>query len=248
MDDNYFDEHWQLHGGNKIPSEKIKVAKEFIRPVYELNNLDKKNILDVGCGDGVHYVVIKGENKTVAYTGIDISDNVISSLKDIYHDDTQATFDVGDALNLQFSDSTYDVVFSFGVLGYTQNPEDGFLEMIRVCKTGGKIGLWLYPRKKGLLGAIFNLIRLLSASSSDFFKRRIADLIVPLLYFLPTRSGLNLSNATWVQCREVVMVNIAPQDLVFFDKEDILRWFNENGVRIDVDDNENEITIWGTKL
>lgn len=247
----YFDKHWNTHN-HVIPNEKIKVARNFLFPVLsQISNRKEFNrfkILDVGCGDGVHYQVIDNLNSNIDFSGIDISDEVISSLKKMHNKKNNAHFVPADALKLPFSDELFDTVFSFGVLGYTPDPYKGFVEKVRVLKTGGKIGIWLYPIKSGISGLIFNFIRFIAINSPDYIKARIADLIVPFLYFLPTRSGLNLSNATFAQCREVVMVNIAPDDLVFFDKEQIINWFIKNNIKIDYDDEKNPITIWGTKL
>ena len=244
----YFDSHWDSNKKNTIPTEKIKVAENFIKPIFDSAEFKPSMALDVGCGDAVHLEVVKALNKNIKYEGIDISKSVIERLKRIHQNDIQTSFSHGDALQLPYKDLSYDIVFSFGVLGYTKNPKKGFSEMVRVCKKGGKIGLWLYPKKKGLLGVIFNITRWISIHSHDFLKKRIADIIVPFLSFLPTQSGLNLSNANWKQCREVVMVNIAPENLIFFEEELILKWFDEHKIKVDINDKDNDITVWGTKL
>lgn len=252
MDENkYFDKHWNLYN-HKIPNEKVKVAKDFLSPIISEIKINKNpstiKILDVGCGDGVHYQVIDELGSDISFTGIDISDEVIKNLTTIHQKKTNVFFNAGDALKLPYDDSSFDYVFSFGVLGYTPDPYLGFKEKARVLKSGGKLGVWLYPKKTGLSGLIFNIVRLITTKSPHFVKARIADLIVPFLYFLPTRSGLNLSNASYAQCREVVMVNIAPDELVFFNKTEITKWFLENNFKIDFDDSDNLITLWGTKL
>lgn len=216
-DKNYFDKHWSSYN-HIIPEKKLKVAEEFFSSLIKNFNVKKEEkkfkLLDVGCGDGVHYKVIDKFNLPIDFSGVDISSKVIKNLKKIYKKNNN-NFEVAEALNLPFKDETFDAVFSFGVLGYTQNPLEGFIEKARVLKTGGKIGLWLYP-KKAFSGLIFNLVRFIISNSNEFIKQRLADLIVPFLYFIPTRSGLNLSNATYVQCKEVVVVNFASNDLYFF--------------------------------
>lgn len=247
----YFDKHWNLYN-QVIPDEKVKVASDFLSPIIseieDEQNLNIKKILDVGCGDGVHYQVIDNLNSNIDFTGIDISDEVIKNLNRVHQEKDNVFFEAVDAMKLPYADLVFDYVFSFGVLGYTPDPYKGFQEKARVLKSGGKLGIWLYPKKSGLSGFIFNLVRLIAINSPHFIKARIADLIVPFLYFLPTRSGLNLSNATYAQCREVVMVNIAPDDLIFFEKDDVIEWFLKNNFKIDFDDKNNPITLWGTKL
>ena len=53
-------------------------------------------------------------------------------------------------LDLSFKDNTFDVVFCNGVLHHTSNLKKGISEIIRVCKPGGKIWLYLYS-----IGGIF---------------------------------------------------------------------------------------------
>lgn len=245
----YFNKHWKSYN-HEIPEQKLKVAEDFLLPLIKSfkakKNKKSLKVLDVGCGDGVHYRVIRDLNLQIDFYGVDISNKVITNLKKIYYK-KKANFKVADTLNLPIKDETFDAVFSFGVLGYTQNPIKGFLEKARVLKKGGKIGVWLYPNKP-VSGILFKFIRFMASNSNEFIRDKLADLIVPFLYFLPTRSGLNLSNATFAQCKEVVMVNLAPDNLLFFKKEDVIKWFVDNNFKIDFDDKKNPITIWGTKF
>jgi len=243
----YFQKHWKSFETDQITETKLSVAKEFLKPLFKDNPLKRKNILDVGCGNGVHYEVFRNhvEYPYLRFVGVDISSQVVDYLRVKYQD--HESFISGDALNLPFDDNYFDIVFSFGVLGYTEDPKNGFSEMVRVCKPGGRIGLWLYPKKYGVAGLIFNIVRVICKHTNDFLNQRIADFIVPFLFILPTRSGLNLSNATWQQCREVVMVNIAPNTLSFFTKHEVIGWFNQYGVVVMYEDIENEITLWGKR-
>jgi hypothetical protein len=65
--------------------------------------------------------------------------------------------------------------------------------------------------------------------------------------FLPTQSKLNLKNATWSQCLEIVLVNIAPKQLYFPETAEIEEWFRINNITILEIDHDNPITIWGRK-
>src|SRR5262249_7615120 len=52
----------------------------------------------------------------------------------------------GDVLNLPFEDGSFDVVVSWGVLHHTSDPRRGLREMVRVCRSGGFVGLFLYNK------------------------------------------------------------------------------------------------------
>jgi ubiquinone/menaquinone biosynthesis C-methylase UbiE len=66
-------------------------------------------------------------------------------------------FKEADAENLPFADASFDVVLStFGVM-FTPNQERAARELVRVCKSGGKIGLSNWT-PTGFIGELFRLI------------------------------------------------------------------------------------------
>lgn len=243
----YFDQHWKEYGPAQVPEVKLREAKAFFGPIIELLKDGELKVLDVGCGDGVHWHFLRGlGNSGTAYTGIDISEAVIKRLRRLSKS-TVDRFLLLDATTLKELNNGYDVVFSFGALGYTSNPRLAFSEMCRVCCPGGWVGIWLYPKREGLLGWSFKLARWLCQRLGYFGSRLIADLLVPFLGVLPTRSRISLGNASWRECREVVMVNIAPERLSFFRPEEVREWFAAEKIDIWFEDPGNPITIWGRK-
>jgi ubiquinone/menaquinone biosynthesis C-methylase UbiE len=152
-----------------------------------------------------------------------------------------------DATALALLNDAYDIVFAFGVVAYTSDQQRCFAELCRVCKPGGWIGVWIYPQQEGLGGLTFGFVRRVCQRVGPFWTRRIADLIVPFLGILPTRSKMSLRNSTWRQCREVVLVNIAPKQLAFFCRDEVVAWFVAHGIDIEYEDRDNPITIWGRK-
>ena len=72
-------------------------------------------------------------------------------------DGFQVTFKEADAENLPFDDNSFDAVVStFGVM-FTPNQERAAAEMLRVCKSSGKIGLANWT-PAGFVGQIFKTI------------------------------------------------------------------------------------------
>ena len=204
-------------------------------------------VLDVGCGDGVHWRYLRRlGNERLSYTGVDISATVIQRLQQT-EDERQDKFIQMDVTALAGPDETYDLVFAFGVVAYTNDPAHCFDELYRVCKPGGWIGVWIYPQQTGLGGFVFSATRWLCQQAGPFWSRRIADLIVPFLGILPTRSKMNLRNSTWRQCREVILVNIMPKQLTFFQRDEVADWFMTHNVDLRFEDPDNPITIWGCK-
>lgn len=246
---NIFESHWKKNRSEQIPESKRKVAYKFLEPL--LNDPRAKmplSILDAGCGDGVHLdVLLENQiySKAKLTVGLDMAWSAIILSKQRHQADySYVQADVGD---LPFDSDTFDYVFSFGVLAYTDNPFKSFCELSRVTKPGGNIGIWIYPKKIGIAGALFSLVRKLCSLLGPHGINILANLIVPFLGILPTRSGISLKNATWRQCREVVLVNIAPKQLFFPSESEVEDWFRINNISIIFKDHKAPITIWGNK-
>ena len=246
-----FNKHWQPVYEQSIPENKILAARKFLQPLYmEINRTRKLNILDAGCGDGVHASVIEEINKKnskIEYCGIDLSMTALKIARARTIKNKHFSFQNTDIGRLPFKNCSFDVTFSYGVLAYSNNPTISFGELSRVTKKDGIVGIWIFPKIDGFKGFIFNIVRKLCQMTGTTGTRFIANLIVPFLGFLPTSSKMNLLNSTWGQCREIVLVNIAPKQLFFLSTSEVEKWFMDNNFEIINMDLENPISIWGRK-
>ncbi len=244
-----FDEHWQDNYTEAIPAAKIAVANEFLAPLLTHMNKEREGmkILDGGCGDGIHCKLLEDLlNRDQIYYGVDISQSALMAARTrIAGDHTH--FIQADIGKLPFRDSYFDCSFSFGVLAYTDNPFHSFKELVRVTRPGGMIGIWIYPRQSGLGGMLFNIIRSFCRLTGKAGTQFLANLIVPFLGLLPTRSKMSLANSSWKQCKEIVMVNIAPTQLFFPEQSEILAWFKQMNITVVHNPEDNLITLWGIK-
>jgi ubiquinone/menaquinone biosynthesis C-methylase UbiE len=247
-DANHFDTHWEENYTPEIPEAKIHVAKTFLKPIQETfqESSERHEILDVGCGDGIHVYALQEMPANIGMHGIDIS---LAGLLAAQKRDTKNrwSFVHGDAGQLPYKNEVFDASFSFGVLAYTDNPERSFSEMVRVTKKGGIVGVWIYPKSTGVSGFLFNTVRAWCKLTGKLGTHLAANLITPFIGLLPTRSKLTLSNASWKQCKEVVMVNIAPKQLQFYTEKEVLQWFVSNNLEPIEDQKDYPITIWGRK-
>lgn len=75
-------------------------------------------VLDIGCGNGRLFPLIKGMN--AEYTGIDYSEKLISEAEHLHRG---GEFVVGNALALPFSNNTFDLVYSFAVIHHIPGRE-----------------------------------------------------------------------------------------------------------------------------
>ena len=248
-DTNKFDEHWDENFCEEIPATKRAEAQRFLRPLFDYQKSHGRVfVLDAGCGDGIHLKVITSNANALegsSFVALDISMSALSISQ--RRRQINWTFVQGDVGKLPFEDNQFDIVYSFGVIAYTDNPFLSFSELCRVTRKGGYIGIWVYPKTSGVGGALFLLIRKACQVIGPRGSVLIADCIVPFLGFLPTRSKMSLANASWRQCREVVLVNVAPSQLYFPEPSEVEAWFSENNIKIVCRDDAAPITLWGEK-
>ncbi|MDP2939852.1 MAG: methyltransferase domain-containing protein [Candidatus Omnitrophota bacterium] len=102
-------------------------------------------ILEIGCGLGSdsRYMAKKEAN----VISLDLSwQNVFFTLKGLSLLNLDGNGICADAENLPFKDSTFDVVYSFGVLHHTPNTEKAIEDIYRVLKPNGKCTIMLYHK------------------------------------------------------------------------------------------------------
>ncbi len=120
-------------------------TQPFMRRVMEFDKFGGKRLLEVGCGLGTDLLQFARGGAQV--TGVDLTPASIELVKkrfELYG--LTARAQVADAEHLPFSDQSFDVVYSFGVLHHTPNTQKAVEEVHRVLKPGGRIIIMLYHR------------------------------------------------------------------------------------------------------
>lgn len=107
----------------KVKKDYSLIAKEFSitreRIWNELNLLvenytkDNQNILDIGCGNGRLFSILKDKN--INYLGVDNCKELIDIAKEKYKDYDNSKFEIKDLLGINFK-REFDVVFVIAVL------------------------------------------------------------------------------------------------------------------------------------
>jgi ubiquinone/menaquinone biosynthesis C-methylase UbiE len=104
-----------------------------------------KTVLEVGCGAG--YDAYEFCRNGANYTGIDITpENIERTKKHLELFCFGGDVRLGDAEKLQFSDESFDVVFSNGVLHHIPDIGQSFDEIYRVLKPQGEFWVTLYHK------------------------------------------------------------------------------------------------------
>jgi len=106
----------------------------------EARDLAGQRVLEVGIGRGNWTMALAKSAKF--YAGADISIDSIKHVKENFtHNLAQA-----DITALPFPDAHFDRVFGIGVLPAVEHDREGFRELVRVLKPGGRLHLFCYGR------------------------------------------------------------------------------------------------------
>ncbi|PKL72645.1 hypothetical protein CVV26_00015 [Candidatus Kuenenbacteria bacterium HGW-Kuenenbacteria-1] len=122
---------------------------------------DDDTILDLGCGNGRLFELFN--NKKIDYIGIDNCEELIKIAKEKYQS-TNATFLVGDAINLPFKNEKFNAIFCIAVLNHIPSKK----LQIKVLKNIKKI-----LKKDGVL----------IMTNWNFYQKKYFSLIIKSFFF-----------------------------------------------------------------
>lgn len=141
---------WMAGDFTQIARSYESGAAEFIA---RLNPAQGAYVLDVACGTG--NLAIPAARMGAVVTGVDIVTNLLEQGRSrAKAEGLTIQFDEGDAEQLPYNDASFDIVVSmFGIM-FAPRPEKAVQELIRVCRTGGRIALANWT-PTGFIGQIF---------------------------------------------------------------------------------------------
>jgi SAM-dependent methyltransferase len=124
--------------------------------------LDRLNVqpgtqmLDVACGAG--QFAAAAARRGAAVTGVDIAANLVAQAREHARaQGAEVRFDEGDAEDLPYPDSSFDLVVSLIGAMFAPRPERVAAELIRVCRPGGRIVMANWT-PEGFVGRMFKTI------------------------------------------------------------------------------------------
>jgi ubiquinone/menaquinone biosynthesis C-methylase UbiE/uncharacterized protein YbaR (Trm112 family) len=109
----------------------------------------RQSVLDVGCGSGFSsslWLDTPYWHGRAMWVGVDISDAIDVAYERLGHL-PNTHFVQADALHLPFSGSSFDTIFSEGVLHHTPSTRTALLSATHVLKDGGEFHFYVYRRK-----------------------------------------------------------------------------------------------------
>jgi SAM-dependent methyltransferase len=141
-------------GDYAIVGTTLQIVGEQLAEAVDLRSGEK--VLDVAAGNG--NVTLAAARRWCEVTSTDYVDNLLAGgRKRAEAEGLSVTFQTADAENLPFPDGVFDAVVStFGVM-FTPDQERAAAELLRVCKSGGRIGLANWT-PEGFIGQLFKAI------------------------------------------------------------------------------------------
>jgi ubiquinone/menaquinone biosynthesis C-methylase UbiE len=133
-------------------------------------------ILDCGCGPGSITLDLARTVRPGQVIGIDFaSEQFGPAIQTAVEEGLRASFQKADVYDLPFEQETFDAVFAHGLLSHLNEPHKGLLEVRRVLKRGGLVGLrdadWggalVYPSDPVVDAALGQFLQAIKASGGN---------------------------------------------------------------------------------
>lgn len=153
-------------------------AARLLQVRFERNDVSAERVegakaLDAGCGGGRYSVALRTLG-AASVTGVDASAVGVEDARRRVADAGIDGVDLveGTVLDLDFEDSTFDLVFSNGVLHHTADWRSGVAELVRVLRPGGLGWLYLIENPGGLFWDVIEILRVVMLDRSRPQARR----------------------------------------------------------------------------
>lgn len=257
-----------LHWRKGDPQNQIQLAfrKHWLTfsRILEDHSLSPGRCLEVGCGRGSlsAYFADSGWNASL----LDISSDVIELAKEAFSEaKLDGNFLVGDCLNIPAQESSFDCVFSIGLLEHFSDPLNVAKEQVRVLKEGGVLFAYIVPEKKAKVQEQYqwfnNILRLEHPLEADARKEDVYRSSYGLDYYLEVfrDAGLDVLGSSGIYSMPMISNSIEfPFTLLKPESELMLTSYLQDFLSRRSDkvlsdswlceeDYGNAILVWGTK-
>ena len=235
---------------NNLPLGSIYTQEQFEDWFLPLSkkDIESKNILELGCGNGsllVHITSWKPES----ITGVDLGDSIISCTKNMQETGFENFQIIKSDLVTFRSEEKFDLCYCIGVLHHLKDPYKGFESVINNTKSGGHFHCWVYAKEgNALVIYLVEPIRKIAYRLPWWFNKYLVATPLAFIYYLYAHLivFLNLSIAPlyeyskWISkrgflfFRHVAFDQLVTPQTTFIDKKTIEKWV-ESFNNIDTD-------------
>jgi SAM-dependent methyltransferase len=141
-------------GNYSLVGNTLVIISEQLSESVDVHAGDR--VLDVATGNGI--TALAAARRFGEVTGLDYVPSLLDDARQrAAAEHLPVTFQEGDAENLPFADASFDIVLSTLGVMFTPNQEKAASELLRVVRSGGKIGLASWT-PTGYIGQLFRLI------------------------------------------------------------------------------------------
>lgn len=116
------------------------------KTIKSLDLKDNDAILEIGPGNGVHVKDILSTNKSVIYTGIDISGTMVAEAQKLNEGLPNVSFHLTDGEHIPFGDNNFTKIFTDNTIYFWSQPKAYANEIVRVLQPGGLISIGFIPK------------------------------------------------------------------------------------------------------
>jgi 2-polyprenyl-3-methyl-5-hydroxy-6-metoxy-1,4-benzoquinol methylase len=137
---NEIDKRFFLNSKDFLPFKKIPFD-----PLIDFENLNTKDVLEIGVGNGSHASLLAQYAKS--FNGIDLTEYAVNSTTARFKEfNLPGKIQKMDAEKLEFNNESFDFVWSWGVIHHSANTRKILEEIHRVLKPAGKATIMVYYR------------------------------------------------------------------------------------------------------
>ncbi len=143
----------------KTAKQLERISKSFVHMIKRMGVTSGK-VLDIGTGSGTLAIGLCKELPDISAIGLDISNLILAFAQENAEKNnlsSRVTFIEGNAEEMPFEDSTFDLIVSSNTLHLIKNPLKMFDEMERVLKDEGKF--FISDFKRNFFGLISGHIK-----------------------------------------------------------------------------------------
>lgn len=128
-----------MHAADYANSQSHAHGDDLTALVKALKPSPSDLALDVATGTGFTAAALAPYVRHV--TGVDVTKEMLAEARKLIRGKTNVEFEVGDALNLKFSDATFDIVTTRRATHHFQDVPKFLSEATRVLRPGGRLGI-----------------------------------------------------------------------------------------------------------